>query len=232
MQFSVVLPCFNEEQNIRQTVEDVVGWFRKEQIVGEIIAVDDGSVDGTGAVLADLGKKYPLLRVVRHETNQGYGSAVRSGCDAASKEFVGFMDSDGQFHAEDFSQLLPFLQEYDFVTGRRIRRADPFVRSVNAKLYGMLVFLFLGVWVRDINCGMKVWRRSLWSKIRPTHSTGALINGEIFYRLRRKGISWKQVPVHHYPRPFGRQTGANAGVIFRMFRDLFRLKRVCLQEGN
>lgn len=232
MQLSLVLPCFNEDLNIEQTVREVSAWLQKEGIDGEIVAVNDGSRDATQQVLERLQQSYPFLAIIRHETNLGYGSALKSGCDRATKEFVGYMDSDGQFRVEDFSQLLPFLQEYGFVTGRRVERADPFIRKVNAKLFGLLTFVVLGIWVRDINCAMKVWRRDLWPKIRPMESTGALFNAEMFYRLRRNGIPWKQVPVRHFPRLRGQQTGANLRVILRMFRDLFALKKACLREGR
>ena len=232
MRLSLILPCFNEEQNIEQTVRDVVEWFGREKIEGEIIVVNDGSVDGTALVLEQLASRHANLRIVTHEKNLGYGSAVRSGCDEATMEYVGYMDSDGQFHPEDLSRLLPLLAECDFVTGRRLKRADPLIRSLNAKLYGLLVFAILGIWVRDINCGKKIWKREIWPKIRPRYSTGALINGEVFYRLRRHGIRWKQEPVRHFPRRHGKQTGANIKVIYRMFRDLFALKRACLREKD
>ncbi|MDD5103299.1 MAG: glycosyltransferase family 2 protein [Candidatus Peribacteraceae bacterium] len=225
MRLSIVLPCYNEEQNIQGTIEDLRSWGSREGITMEIIMVDDGSTDGTWNTLQSLAERFPEIRLVRHEHNFGYGSAVRAGCDAATMDFVGFMDSDGQFHAEDWSRLLPFLQEYKFVTGRRLHRADPFIRKVNAKLFGILTFFVLGVWIRDINCAMKVWHRSLWPRIRPVHATGALINAEMFYRLHRLGIPWKQVPVHHYPRLKGVQTGAHLRVILRMFRDLLALRR-------
>lgn len=224
MRLSVVLPCYNEEQNIAVTVQDLVSWFAREGIEGEIVAVDDGSADGTWSVLERLKSQTPGMKLKRHERNFGYGSALRSGCDAATMEFMGYMDSDGQFKAEDWSALLPFLQEYDCVTGRRVGRADPFFRRVNALLFTLLTFVILGLWVRDINCAMKVWRTALWPRIRPTRSTGALFNAELFYRLRLAGIRWKQVPVHHYPRRHGVQTGAHLRVIFRMFRDLVRLR--------
>jgi len=232
MQLSIVLPAFNEEHNIERTVTSVAAWFAREHIEGEIIVVDDGSGDGTAGALKHLQGSLPFLRVVTHERNLGYGSAVRAGCDAATKEYVGYMDSDGQFAVEDFNQLLPFLQEFDFVTGRRTKRADPFIRLVNAKLYGFLVYVALGVWVHDINCAMKVWKRSLWQQIRPRVSTGALINAEIFYRLKSLGIRWKQIPVRHFPREKGIQTGANIWVILKMFRDLFALKKTILREGK
>jgi len=225
MRLSIVLPCFNEEQNIEGTMTNLSSWIQREGIEAEIVIVDDGSTDGTWAIVQRLAAGNHAIRLVRHEHNLGYGSAVRSGCDAATMDFVGFMDSDGQFHAEDWSRLLPYLQEYQFVTGRRLHRADPFIRKVNAKLFGILTFFVLGVWIRDINCAMKVWHRALWKRIRPVHATGALINAEMFYRLHCLGIPWKTVPVHHYARLKGVQTGANFRVIFRMFRDLLALRR-------
>jgi len=188
------------------------------------VAVDDGSRDGTLRILEQLTQEFPFLMIVRHPQNLGYGSALRSGCDAATMDFVGYMDSDGQFKAEDWSAIIPHLAHFQFVTGRRMERADPFIRKLNAKLFGFLTFVVLGVWVRDVNCAMKVWHKEIWPRIRPAHSTGALFNAEMFYRLKLAGIPWKVIPVHHFPRLHGVQTGAHLKVILRMFRDLFRLR--------
>jgi len=224
MQLSIVLPCYNEEPNIAFTVQDVLTYFSEEGIQVEIIAVNDGSSDGTAAELSRLEKQHPELKVVTHETNKGYGSAVRSGCDAATKEWIGYMDSDGQFKAHDFNQLLPLTHEYAIVTGRRRKRADPFMRKINAKGFALLNFFILGIWVRDINCAMKLFHRDAWQKIRPEFATGALFNAEVFYRARKQGIVWKSEFVEHYPRTAGTQTGANLGVILRMFRDMWKLR--------
>lgn len=114
---------------------------------------------------------------------------------------------------------------FDVVVGRRRKRADPFLRKVNAKLFGLLSLGVLGIWVRDVNCAMKVFRRSVWERARPVVTTGALLNAEFFYNLKRQGIPWKQVDVAHYPRRAGKQTGANPRVILRMFRELMVLRR-------
>jgi glycosyltransferase involved in cell wall biosynthesis len=224
MTISVVLPCYNEEKNIAATVRDVADWMRAHSLQGEIIVVNDGSTDGTASVLASLESTHKNLRIIAYSPNRGYGSAVRTGCDSAVSDVIAFMDSDGQFHAKDFDLLLPHLDSVAFVTGRRRKRADPFMRKLNAKLFGFLNLLILGIWVRDINCAMKVFRRSIWKKIRPTHATGALVNAEIFLNLKRKGIVWKQVDVSHYRRAHGTQTGAKLSVIVRMFRELFSLR--------
>ncbi len=225
MDMSIVLPCYNEEQNITNTVNDVSSWMQGRSIGGEIIVVNDGSTDGTGRVLESLKASHPNLRVIDHHRNSGYGAAVRTGCDSATMEIIGFMDSDGQFHAEDFDALLPYLSQFSFVTGRRKHRADPFMRKMNAKLFGLLSFVVLGIWVRDINCALKVFTKETWKRVRPTHSTGALVNAEVFYNLKRQNIPWHQVDVSHYPRVHGTQTGANLSVILNMFREMLALKR-------
>ncbi len=225
MNLSLALPCFNEAENIKETIESVVHWMQSKNIDGEIIAVNDGSTDRTGEILEVLQQQHPQLIVIHHEKNRGYGAAVVTGCDRATKDVIAFMDSDGQFKPEDFNLLLPFLDRYSYVTGRRKHRADPLMRIINAKLFGILAYCILGIWVRDINCAMKVFRRELWSTIRPSVATGALVNAEMFYRMKRKNILWKQVDVHHYPRQFGMQTGAKLSVILRMFKELWTLKQ-------
>ena len=232
MELSIALPCFNEEANLAETLADLDRWMKSAGIKGQMICTDDGSSDGTLALLQKLQATYPNLVIVRHPQNIGYGAAVRSACDAATTKWVGFMDSDGQFHAEDFGKLLPETGAYGFVVGRRRHRADPFLRKVNAKCFGILTWLVLGVWVRDVNCAMKIYRRDIWEMIRPTFSTGALFNAELFARAKKAGIAWKQVDVEHYPRVRGAQTGARPGVILRMFRELDRLCQALEQEKS
>jgi glycosyltransferase involved in cell wall biosynthesis len=224
MQLSIALPCYNEEQNIEQTVTDVCAWLDVSGVQGEIVAVDDGSTDETRARLTGLAVREPRLRVVVHERNLGYGAAVRSGLDAATLDWIGFMDSDGQFRASDFDKLIPYAREADVVTGRRFKRADPIVRRLNAKGFGLLNRLFFGVRVHDINCAMKMIRRSRWPEIRPSVTGGALFNLELFARVKKHRVVWRQVFVNHYPRSAGVQTGANPAVLLRALREMFILR--------
>lgn len=225
MMLSIVLPCFNEESNIGSTVREVARWMKDANIDGEIIVVNDGSRDGSASVLLELAKEIPQLRVVTHERNQGYGVAVRSGCDAALAPWIAFMDSDGQFHASDLSLLLAQKDRAPFITGRRRRRADPPLRNLFGKMLGVLTWVTLGIWVRDVNCGMKLFSRAIWKEIRPTHGVEKLFNAEMFLRMQRKTIAWVQVDVPHYPRRSGVPTGGSVRVIARMFSELWNLKR-------
>lgn len=224
MKFSIVLPCYNEQENILNTLGDITEWTSGKDFETEIIAVNDGSVDATADMLQKASQKDARIRVLNHPHNRGYGAALVTGLDAAAGDVIGFMDSDGQFKAEDFDLLLPHIDAYPCVIGRRQKRADPVMRSVNALCYGLLVKVVLMVRVRDINCGMKIFRREIWPVIRPEFATGALFNAELLYRMTRARLGWRQINVQHYPRRFGTPTGANPAVILKMFVDLFKLR--------
>jgi hypothetical protein len=115
--------------------------------------------------------------------------------------------------------------EADYVSGIREKRADNFQRWLNSRMYQTLVRLLLGVRPSDLNCGMKLFRRSTWKTIRPVVATGALINAEMFYAMKTHRVVWKETLVPHYPRVAGTPTGANLRVILRTFWELAKLKR-------
>ena len=124
------------------------------------------------------------------------------------------------------TSLLPLATDDDhIVTGYRIERRDPFIRRLNAKLFGgWLVRVMLGVRVRDLNCAFKLIPKKVFDHI-TLESPGALINAELYGRAVRQGFGIREVGVHHYPREAGVQTGAHLSVILRAFYDLFRLRR-------
>lgn len=221
---SIVLPCYNEEENIAKTATEVHDWLKANFKAFEVIAVNDGSKDKTMQVLRKLESSLPNLKTLDLPSNQGYGGALIAGIDAATSELVGFMDSDGQFIVEDFAKLIPLLEEAEIATGIRTNRADPFPRKVNALAYRTILRGLFGVVIPDVNCGMKVFRRDIWSKVRPTTATGGIFNGEVFARARKHGFTWKWAPVRHLPRFAGTQTGANPKVIIKSFKELLELR--------
>ncbi len=229
---SVVLPAFNEEANIEAVVRNCVAYLDERLLDYELLVVNDGSRDRTGEILDRLAGEVPRLRPLHHPQNRGYGSALRTGFAAATKRFVFYMDGDGQFDIRDLDRLFPLATDEDhIVTGFRIERRDPFMRRLNAKLFGgFLVRVMLGVRVRDLNCAFKLIPRKVLEQI-TFESTGALINAELYGRAVRRGFGIKEVGVHHYPRTAGVQTGAHLSVILRAFYDLARLRRKIIASG-
>ena len=227
-ELSVVLPAYNEEANIERVVRQVIAFLDPKGIDYEVLPVNDGSRDRTGEILTRLGQESARVRPQQHAQNRGYGAALRTGFDAASKRYVFYMDGDGQFDIKDLDHLLPLASEDAIVTGFRIERRDPLMRRLNAKLFGgWLVRVMLGVYVRDLNCAFKLIPKKVFHAI-TLESTGALINAELYGRAIRAGFGIREVGVHHYPREAGVQTGAHLGVIVGAFYDLFRLRQKIL----
>lgn len=227
-EISIVLPAYNEEANIEGVVRGVVEYVSGLGIDYEVVVVNDGSHDRTGEILDNLKRELPQLRPQHHPQNRGYGAALRTGFDASVKRYVFYMDGDGQFDIRELEQLLPLASEDCIVTGYRIERRDPFVRRLNAKLFGgFLVRILLNVHVRDLNCAFKLIPKKVLNAI-TLESTGAMINAELYGRAVNKGFGIREVGVHHYPRTAGVQTGAHLSVILRAFYDLFRLRQKIL----
>lgn len=222
-QISAVLPAYNEEANLEEAVSRVATALAVYAPTHEIIVVDDGSQDGTAAVLERLRGLHPALRVVRHPQNRGYGAAVRSGFGAARYEWVFMMDADNQFDPAEVAVLVARAVDADIVTGYRKRRRDPLGRRLNAWAFFSLVRLFFGHQVRDVNCAFKLLRRDMLTRM-ALHSNGALINTEVFVRARQMHARIVEVPVQHYPRTSGKQTGGNPRVVLRAFKELLAFR--------
>ncbi len=221
---SLVLPVYNEEQIIATTIEQAVHVLAEHVKDFEVIAVNDGSTDRTASILAGLVAVDPRVRVITHERNQGYGATLVDGFAAATEELTLFMDSDGQFDIRDLEPLLTFIDEYDAVIGYRLKRQDTWMRKLNAWGWKLIVGLFLGLRVHDIDCAFKILRTNFLHD-HPLETRGAMINAELLYKLNSAGCTIREIAVHHLPRQGGKATGAKLSVIVRAFRELFIYSR-------
>jgi glycosyltransferase involved in cell wall biosynthesis len=224
---SYFFPAHNEEANIEGLVEEALASLPAIAETFEIIAVNDGSRDGTQALADELTARHPgVVRAVHHPTNLGYGAALRSGFTAARYELVAFTDGDRQFRVEDVGRLTARLagpDAPDVVAGFRIRRADPLLRTVYARIYRLANRIFFGLRVTDVDCACKLFRREALDGIRVA-SEGAFFSAELLIKLQAAGRSVVEVGVPHYPRTAGSPTGAKPQVILRAVRDFWRLR--------
>jgi glycosyltransferase involved in cell wall biosynthesis len=188
----------------------------------EVVIVDDGSRDGTSQIADRLAASDPRVRVVHHETNRGYGAALRSGFAAARGDLIMFMDADQQFDPADFAHLAPFVPYADIVAGYRVKRRDPWIRLVYAAIFNAAMRLLFGITVRDIDCAFKVLRGDL---VRALHLTmnGALVNTELLVKAQRAGATIVEVGVRHYPRLSGEPSGGSVRVIRRAVCEVAQL---------
>ncbi len=221
---SVVIPVYNAEPFLREALDSVLA---QDYEPFEVIAVDDGSADGTAEFADRLALEHRgVVRVVHHPVNRGYGAALRSGFRAARYPLVCYTDGDRQFQLRDLRRLLDRLDDGDrpdVVIGYRLRRADPTARLAYAWLYRLCLRLFFGLKVRDPDCACKVFRRDALHGIR-LESGGAFFSAELLLKLRASGRRIVEVGVPHYPRTAGRPSGANPRVVLRAIRDFWRLR--------
>lgn len=221
---TVFFPAFNEEANIKKTVESAIYVLKSLPIKWEIIVVNDGSRDKTSAIVKQLIDKNQQVRLI-DQPNGGYGMALRTGFAEAKYDLICYTDADGQFNFFEVTKFLEAIKTADAVWGYRINRDDPFYRLIFAKIWKLSVFLIFGFTLCDFDCGFKLFRRSALDAILPLTSTrGAMINAELAIKLRHQGKSIAQVGVRHFRRGGGRPTGNSLNVIVKSYWELFQMR--------
>lgn len=220
---SFVIPAYNEEPNVAESIRRVSGVCQPLNLDYEIILVNDGSRDRTGEIAKSLIGEIPNLRVVENNPNRGYGGALKAGFYAAQKEWIAFYPSDNQFDVNQLHALMEQAGKADIVTGYRANDADPFMRRVNRWGWNGLVRILFGYMTRDIDCGFKLFRREILKHV-TLNSDGAMVDTELLAGAKARGYTIVEVPLRHLPRTAGSPTGANYKVILRAFRDLIRFR--------
>ena len=224
-ELSYFFPAHDEAANLRGLVDEAIETLPALAQTYEIIIVDDGSKDETRAIADELAAAHTQVRAVHHPTNLGYGAALRSGFAASQYANLAFTDGDRQFRVADLGSLIERLQagDVDVVVGYRIRRADPLVRTVYARLYWLANRIFFGLTMRDVDCACKLFSRASLEGVN-VESGGAFFSAELLVKLLAQGRRLAEVGVPHYPRTAGRPTGAKPQVVLRAVRDFWRLR--------
>ncbi len=202
---SLVLPAYNEQAGIRQAVVEADEALAALCDDYEIVVVDDGSRDATSVIVTEEAAIRPRVRLVRHETNKGYGAALRTGFEAARFEFVAFTDADCQFYLDDLIRLLPLAERCPIAVGWREARKDSWLRCFLSGGYNVLTRTLLGSCVRDCDCALKVFRREALAAILP-ETAGFFVNVEMLARARQLGYEVAEAGVRHRPRVRGKST--------------------------
>ena len=229
---TIFFPAYNDWGTIPSLVvlSDLVARELTDDF--EIIVVNDCSPDHLQLLLDDLVQHYPRLKVVRHETNRGYGGALRSGFANASKDWVFYTDGDAQYDVRELKLLWENRGDADMVNGWKIARSDPWYRILIGRLYHHFVRFMFGLKIKDVDCDFRLIKRSVFEKIELLRNSG-LICVELVTKIEKNGLRVNQVPVHHSHRAYGRSQFFNFRRVFRvlyemgfLWRDLILRKEV------
>ncbi len=197
---SIIIPVYNESENIILLYESIKKTIEKINLNSEIIFINDGSKDNTEDILSQLAKKDNRISVINFKRNFGQTAALMAGIDAAKGEILIPMDGDLQNDPSDISNLLAKLNEgYDVVSGWRKDRHDSLIRVFPSKVANFLISRISGVHLHDYGCSLKAYRKDVIKDIR--------LYGEM-HRFIPIYASWQggkiaEIPVIHHARTYG-----------------------------
>ena len=221
---SIVLPALNEEMNVGPMIESCLRVLPSLAETYEVIIVDDGSRDETAAVVREwVDRSGPAVRLLVHDRNRGYGAAIRTGLQHASKGLIFYTDADRQFDVAELAYFLPMAVDHDLVIGFRVYRYDRAFRTVISWGYNRLVAVLFRVRVRDVDCAFKVMSAEVRDKL-PLQTDDFFIDTEIVASARKWNFRIGEKGVRHYPRVAGETTVA-AGDVMRTLRTIARMWR-------
>ena len=220
---SVFFPAYNDSGTIASLV--IAARKAAQQLTPdfEIIVVNDGSHDATAEIADELARTYPEVRVVHHPRNRGYGGALRSGFEAATRDLIFYTDGDAQYDPSEMANLWRrFDDSVDLVNGYKISRSDPFHRVVIGRIYHHTVKRLFGLRVRDVDCDFRMMRRSIFDTVVLEKNSGVICL-EMMKKIQDAGFRIAEVPVHHYHRAFGTSQFVNLRRLAKTALDVARL---------
>jgi len=225
MKISVVIPAYNEEENLERTLTVISKELSDQGIEHEFVVVDDASTDRTPEILQDLSSRFPL-RFFRNEKNMKLGYTLRRGLEQAMGDVVFYTDCDLPCLPSVIVYALKIMQTYecDLVIAYRLdRTAEGFLRRLYSSLYNFMIRVLFGLSVRDVNFACKMMKRKVLENIK-LESTGSFIDAELLIKARRRGFTILQFAADYFPRLRGKSTLAGPGVIIKLLKEMFSFR--------
>ncbi len=219
-EFSIVLPVYNEEDNLKTLADGILNAMTSVTKSYEVIFVDDGSTDGSQEVLKKLCDQYPTFRGLVFQENCGQTAAFDAGFRNAKGKVIITMDADLQYDPGDIPSLLKKLDESDAVCGYRANRADTWVKRISSIIANYVRNKLSDESIRDVGCSLKAFKKECLDNVK-------LFEGmhRFFPTLiKMEGYKVVEVPVNHFPRKYGYSKYSIQNRILKSFRDLLAVR--------
>ena len=220
LDLSIVIPVYNERDNILPLEEKLEKELPKLKLTYEIIFVDDGSTDGSPHIINSIKNNNPHIRLIRFGSNNGQSAAFAAGFKAARGKIFITLDADLQNNPADIPLLLEKIQNFDVVCGWRFKRNDPWVKRISSKIGNAVRNSLSQEEIADTGCSLKAFRRECFDKVK-------LFKGmhRFFPTLMKmEGFRVTQVKVSHYPRLHGESKYNIRNRLFSSLHDLMAIR--------
>lgn len=220
---SVVIPILDEKENLIPLTEKLLQVLSSpdpSQIAPfEILYIDDGSIDGSGALLDQLAKDYAQIHAYHLDRNYGQSAALDAGLHKAQGKIIATLDGDLQNDPSDLNTLLPYLGEYDLVCGWRKNRKDKLSKRISARMAYRIRNWITRDGIHDSGCSLKVFRREVIENMSMFEGMHRFLPA----LAKMHGFKVTEVAVQHYPRRHGDSKYGIGNRLFKVFFDFFAL---------
>lgn len=220
---SFFCPAYNEAGNLPTLIPRAHAFFKTITPTFEILIIENGSKDGSIELTDDFARQYPEVRVIHYPKGLGYGGAVREGFRHAKYDYICYTDADNQYDINELAEGFRLIRNADIASGYVRKKAVSGMRKIQSFVFNMLILLLFHVWIRDVNCSMKIYRRKVLDTIE-IKSISAFIDAEMLIKARWCGFSIAQFPVTHFHRTEGVAIGSKPSVIIDTIRDMLKFR--------
>lgn len=221
---SIFFPVYNDERTIVTVTEKALAICETITNKFEVIIVDDGSPDRSGELADQLAAKHEAVRVVHHETNKGYGAAVRTGLHESRYEWVCFTDGDDEYDLHDVEKLWRLRDYYDLIITFRYVRRYSGLRTIISQVYNRILRRLFFTRYRDVSTGLRLVRNDVIKTI-TLDSTSPFIGAEIAIKTMLMGWRVGEVGIQTFPREFGTGSATSPKNIYRTILDMISCHR-------
>jgi glycosyltransferase involved in cell wall biosynthesis len=216
---TICIPAYNEQATIAAVIKEAHSVLEQTAHRGEILVIDDGSVDDTWKILSDIEKTIPALRIRRHAVNKGIAATFTELYQWARSELVFLNSADGQWRMHTLLELLPMADDHDIIIAQRIDKQYKLGRRMVSWLFNTLPMIFFSTPTYDAG-SVKLVRREIYDI--PVISSGVFNEAERIIRARRRGFRVGIKQVEHFPRRTGKASGAKPSLVVEAMRDLIK----------
>ena len=198
-ELSVVIPFFNEAANVGSVLAELRATVERMGIATEVIAVNDGSSDGTAAEIDAAARAWPAVRALHFPKNRGQAAALWAGFQAARGRWLAMLDGDGQNPPEELTRLWPLRDTADMISGARANRQDSMLRKTMSRIANTVRRIALRDGVTDTGCSLKIFRREVARSFLPMRTMYSFLPAFAV----SGGWTVREVPVAHRARRAG-----------------------------
>jgi glycosyltransferase involved in cell wall biosynthesis len=234
LSISIFFPFLNDWGTVGSLISLAISTVSKITPDWEVLIINDGSTkenrEALGMVVKIINTNFqsPIsnfkkVRIIDHKENRGYGGALRSGFDNATKDLIFYTDCDAQYDPRELSKLFIALKpDTGMVNGFKIKRNDPLYRTVMGRLYHHTVRFLFDLPIRDTDCDFRLIRKKVLREVRLFESTGTICT-ELVKKIDHAGYKIEEVPVHHYWRTSGKSQFFNFKRLYKTATNLLKL---------